>query len=124
MAMYAELKRPTIKIFYRGIPQLSRLLREIGYGIEEEGIPFETEEFSNNESAVGLALEAASESQMEVGIGIDPESVVLQIAKLKRDEPLFKISARSTDEEVRIIGTNAGRLVKNLPLVITEGNSK
>ncbi len=118
--MYVEQERPTIKIFFREGPRLASLLEQIGYGIEEEGIPYEAVAYSSQEDACGLAWDAARASQMEVGVGIDAESVALHYAKLEKERPLFKISARSGDEEARVIGTNAGRLVKKLPLKIAE----
>lgn len=118
--MYVEQERPTVKIFSREGPRSAALLRQIVYGIEEEGIPYESVAYPSEEDVCGLAWDAARASQMEVGVGVDDEFVALHYAKLEKARPLFKISARSGDEEVRVIGTNAGRLVKKLPLKIAE----
>lgn len=118
--MYIEQERPTVKIFFREGPRSAALLRQIGFGLEEEGIPYEAVADSSEDEACGLAWNAARASQMEVGIGIDVGTVALHYAKLDRERPLFKTAAASDSEEIRVIGTNAGRLVKKLPLKITE----
>jgi hypothetical protein len=48
-------------------------------------------------------------------LGLDRDTLVLQFSKLKESEPLFQISARSPEWDVRAMGANAARLVKKLP---------
>ena len=108
--MYVEQERPTVKIFFHEGPRSAALLRQIGFAVAD----------SSEDEACGLAWNAARASQMEVGIGIDAGTVALHYAKLDRDRPLLKTAAASDSEEIRVIGTNAGRLVKKLPLKITE----
>lgn len=112
-----------MKIFFRDGARAAELLRHVGYGLEEEGIPFEATAAEEPKAAAELAWEASHASQMEVGIGIDSEHVALHYAKLPKGRPLFKISVRSGEEPLRTIGTNAGRLVKKLPLKIAEGSN-
>ena len=109
-----EMERPTIKVFIK--PDHGRLetLRQLMYGIEEEGIPYEVTE-SDFRNAVSLAWEASQQSRLGVGLGLDRDTLVLQFSKLKEHEPLFQISARSPEADVRAMGANAARLVKKLP---------
>ena len=109
-----EMTKPTIHIYYA--PDASaELLRQLQYGMEEEGIPWETETRPATE-ARALAWAAANASRLEVGVGLDAQSVVLHFSKLDSAAPLFHIPARSGAELVRALGSNAGRLVKKLPL--------
>ena len=50
-----------------------------------------------------------------MGLGLDHDKLALHFGKLEADHPLFVISARSPEEQVRAIGANAARLVKKLP---------
>jgi uncharacterized protein YeaC (DUF1315 family) len=114
MAVAHEIRKPMIDFLYT--PQAdNEVLREIELGMEEEGIPWKLEERQNG-SALELAWEAAKSSTLEVGIGVDGETIVLHHNKLEQAQPLFRISARSGPEQVRALGANAARLVKKLPL--------
>ena len=64
---------------------------------------------------MSLAWEASQQSRLSVGLGLDRDTLVLQFSKLKENEPLFQISARSPEWDVRAMGANAARLVKKLP---------
>ncbi len=46
---------------------------------------------------------------------MDGQSAVLHISKLEAGHPLFQVRAQSA-EQVRILGANAARVVKKLPL--------
>ena len=109
-----ELERPTIKVFVKSDHGRKETLRQLVFGIEEEGIPCEVSEeaFPN---AVSLAFEASQQSKLNVGLGLDRDTLVLHFNKLKENEHLFQISARSPEWDVRAIGANAARLVKRIP---------
>ena len=109
-----ELERPTIKVFVKSDHGRKETLRQLVFGIEEEGIPCEVSEeaFPN---AVSLAFQASQQSKLNVGLGLDRDTLVLHFNKLKENEPLFQISARSPEWDVRAIGANAARLVKRIP---------
>ena len=62
--MYIEQERPTVKIFFHEGPRSAALLRQIGFGLEEEGIPYEAVADSSEDEACGLAWNAARASQM------------------------------------------------------------
>ena len=109
-----EMERPTIKVFTKPGHGRDETLRQLVFGIEEEGIPCEVSE-ENFTNAMALAWEASQQSRLSVGLGLDRDTLVLQFSKLKENEPLFQISARSPEWDVRAMGANAARLVKKLP---------
>lgn len=96
------------------------LLKELQYGIEEEGIPYE-QGSKEGCDAVALAWEAANASRLGVGVGLDAQSLVLHYSKLQPKEPLFQLPARVEKGRVRLLGSNAARLVKKLPLRYLDG---
>ena len=99
MPVIQERIKPTVHVrCAEDTPQ--EVLRQLQYGMEEGGIPWE----------------AARSSRLEVGIGLDRQALVLHYSKLEREQPLFRIPANSGMETVRALGANAARLVKKLPL--------
>ncbi|MHC1681531.1 MAG: glycerol dehydratase reactivase beta/small subunit family protein [Clostridiaceae bacterium] len=110
-----ELKKPSIMVYIHGMLPVTSELNSILLGIEEEGLPFEVRKSDFN-SAVSLAYNAALDSRVDVGIGIDQnENVVLHYTKLKKDSPLFTCCLKSGEKRLRSIGANAARLVKGIP---------
>ena len=104
MPVIQERIKPTVHVrCAEDTPQ--EVLRQLQYGMEEEGIPWEAA------AGTGDAL-----SRLEVGIGLDRQALVLHYSKLEREQPLFRIPANSGMETVRALGANAARLVKKLPL--------
>lgn len=113
MAGIQEMIKPTIRVLYA--PGASQsVLRELQYGMEEEGIPWDAE--AGQGDALSLAWEAARDSRLEVGVGLDEQSAVLHFSKLEREQPLFRLSVQRDGEQMRALGANAGRLVKKMPL--------
>lgn len=51
---------------------------------------------------------------------MDGQSIVLHFNKLDREQPLYRIPARSLGL-ARVLGANAARLVKKLPLKPLDG---
>lgn len=109
-----EMERPTIKVFTSADHGRQDALRQLQYGIEEEGLPYEVK-IGSDEDAVDLAWDASRQSRLEVGLGLDSDTMVLHFGKLEASKPLFKIPARAPYEAVRAMGANAARLVKRLP---------
>lgn len=96
--------RPTIIIkAYEG---KAGIIKEVLAGIEEEGVLYKITSTKSRKSAAILAKEAAEESQLEVGIGIYEDQVVLTIHKLNGKALL------ETEVEYRKLGQNAARYVK------------
>jgi len=96
-----------------------RELSPILWGLEEEGIPAEVQSVSSGEAVV-LAKQAAHMSKLNVGIAWSGEDgeIVLHHRELAGECPLFTLAVKDTDKtELRLLGTNAARLVKGEPLV-------
>jgi hypothetical protein len=86
-------------------------LREIGAGMEEEGVPYRTETASEGR-ACELAFAAALASPLDVGVGVDGEgNICVHHAKLPPDAPALAGPASSG----RVMGHNAARLVTGIP---------
>lgn len=109
-----EQARRTIKIYaYKGHGK-EETLRQLEHGIEEEAVPYELI-LSDEPDAGKLAWQACNASHLEVGLGINGQTIALHYAKLDLSKPLFVLSARAPYDQIRAIGANAARLVKKLP---------
>ena len=113
MAMPIEMTKPSIRVLMSPDAPPSAL-RQLTYGMEEEGIPWE-QGTKEGMDALAMAWEAAQASRLEVGLGLDQQFVVLHYSKLEQGRPLYRVPARQADQ-VRALGANAARLVKKLPL--------
>lgn len=92
-----------------------QVIRELCFGIEEEGIPFFVLEQSEG-SASTLAVQASSHSQLEVGIGVNEKGgLCLHQAKLPDNFYLFEVNAFDRQVQLRHYGANSARLVKGMP---------
>lgn len=110
-----KMRAPSIHIYFPSNLK-SESFKDLLYGIEEEGLPFllETKEGSD---AVDLAYAAAQDSVLGVGIGLDGNgNACLHFQKLKPKKPLFELTSYS-GFQLRVLGTNAARLVKRMPFV-------
>ncbi|EGO64751.1 glycerol dehydratase reactivase beta/small subunit family protein [Acetonema longum] len=106
--------RPCVMVYTLPHPELSLKQREVQAGMEEEGIPWVTEERDKSETAV-LAFQAASVSRLGVGVAIGSEELCVHYYKLPVREPLFFLSGRGTPAQWRLMGSHAARLVKGIP---------
>ncbi|MDR1292161.1 MAG: glycerol dehydratase reactivase beta/small subunit family protein [Clostridiales Family XIII bacterium] len=85
-------------------------------GIEEEGIPADMAfEPAAGPGAAAIAFRAASESRLGVGIGITAREAVIHFDKLSVGNPLFRESLPGKADDIRVMGSNAARLVKRMP---------
>ena len=100
--------RPAIYIYVKNAD--SQLLREVCSGIEEEGVFFEIIEKNENELNK-LAYDAANESMLGSGIGINGCDVAFCIRGMKLGKNVEQYHS-PTAEESRKIGTNSARSVK------------
>lgn len=83
-------------------------------GLEEQSVPWQVR--SAEGEAVKLAHRAARESILRVGLGLGTDGgIALHQAQLDRDRPLYLLKSAQI-REARLIGENAGRLVKGLPM--------
>lgn len=108
-----SLKKPSIYIFCNKNKKNKELINQIGYGIEEEGIPFKVS-LKDENSVNKLAYNAAQESKLGIGIGINNNRVLLQMKKLKEKNPIFDIKIAGQLQS-KIMGINAARLEKKIP---------
>ncbi len=103
--------------------------KEICEGLEEEGLLWEIRETEadteiKDKSAASLAELAARLSPLEVGIGITDREAVLTVQKLK-GKALYSVQLSRLEgsekledfQRLRLLGHNAARYVKMLPLL-------
>ncbi|MCG1013019.1 glycerol dehydratase reactivase beta/small subunit family protein [Tepidanaerobacter sp. GT38] len=108
--------KPTILIYYDNDNMAQIPLRKLREGLEEEGVPWEEKEVHGN--AQFLAKQAAQDSQLGIGIGlISDGTCLLQHSRMSVGNPIMKVMAGAdTMENYRVLGANAARLAKNMPL--------
>lgn len=96
-------------------------LRDILYGIEEEGIPYQIIHFDKG-NPVKSSHQAAGKSILSVAIGSDEKDIVLHFKNLKEDHFVYRIKnyQQETNDIKRIFGNNAARLVKGYPFKESE----
>lgn len=94
-------------------------------GAEEEGVPCQiwSGAEQSNDDPLALAHAAAQASRIGVGVGIAQGRVALQEAHMPPNRPvmLWELDGHSPDSShnrhiCRLTGSNAGRLVKRMPL--------
>lgn len=105
-------KKPILNVYINEAGGM--YLKEILEGIEEEGVLYQVEKREEYQAKT-LASAAANESLLETGIGIDGNNVCVTISKLTEHTPL-QIFSLSNNPELRVIGSNAARLIKGIPL--------
>jgi hypothetical protein len=88
-------------------------------GAEEEGVPCRQVAGTARE-AVALAYAAAQGSRLGVGVGIASGQLALHEAHMPPDRPVLAISmVLGPMLACRLMGGNAGRMVKHMPLRLT-----
>lgn len=106
--------RPTIEVAVNDRIASSRI-DQLLLGMEEEGAPSRVTR-SVELNPLTLAHRAAVSSRLGVGVGVSLDYVVVTLEKLPEQRPyLAHLLGRSAESD-RIIGSNAARLVKRLPL--------
>jgi len=105
-------RKPTINVICNNINH--PLLKPVLAGIEEEGIPVQTD-FRKEDDWVKAAYLAAEESVLGVGMALDENgTVIIHYYRLNENEPLFK--RNQVDSSLaKQMGINAARLVKGKP---------
>ena len=104
---------PSIKVSYT--KNNLEFVKEVIYGIEEEGIPYEIteEEFSD---VIKKAYEESFNSSLSFGIALNDEKAAFHFSKLEEEKPLFLVNIKSMDKkDLRAYGSNAARLIKGIP---------
>ncbi|WP_052460096.1 glycerol dehydratase reactivase beta/small subunit family protein [Tessaracoccus massiliensis] len=90
-------------------------LRHLLLGIEEEGVPVELTRHDELNPLV-LAQGAATESRLGIGIGVSLDYAVTTTEKLPEQRPYVAQWFNRDQLLDRIIGSNAARIVKRIPL--------
>ncbi|MGU3502949.1 glycerol dehydratase reactivase beta/small subunit family protein [Mycobacterium sp. C31M] len=104
--------RPAIIVFSGGADQV---VREVLAGIEEEGVPREAHIVTDPAGAAELAIRAAGQSPLQVGVGIGAAGEV-SVCHAKLEQPVFELTAGAAPILMRTLGHNAARMVAGLPL--------
>ncbi|MBC1377321.1 glycerol dehydratase reactivase beta/small subunit family protein [Listeria innocua] len=91
-------------------------IKQVLFGIEEEGIPCELEIMPLKDE-VQAAFRASASSPLLVGITLKNDHLVIHYRNLPPDQPLFSEYrfCAATLEKQRNMGMNAARLVKGVP---------
>lgn len=117
-----ELKNICVVICVNEKMTAQEKIKEITYGIEEEGIPWIIR-YSDESRLEDLAHLASKDSQLDVGIGVDESAFAgLYHDKLPEGHLLFRQKLSYTLEEARSLGVNAARMVKGIPFRMGGGN--
>lgn len=111
-------ERPAVALWI-GSGATEQMRNSILEGMEEEGIPALTSQKTGTD-AVLLAHEAAASSRLDVGVALlaEPVQAVLHHRELPAERPLaFCKGQEISNQELRLLGANAARLVKGDPLL-------
>ena len=116
---------PSIKIVSSENLENNFFMKEVFFGIEEEGVPYEVKELKDHAAdAVELAFLGAQESMVGVGIGINSDGLLaVHYQKLSKEAPLFFVNCKIEPSFARIMASNAARLVKGIPFILPENFS-
>lgn len=112
--MREELVRPFVAILVeRGLDE-ARM--EIEAGLEEEGIPWASRWMEAGKPRVDVAFAAATESRLGVGLAVDRDGVCLHMSRLPSEQPMLERTG-GDPRLWRLVGHDAARLVKGMPLL-------
>lgn len=116
---------PSIKIVFSENLQDNIFMKEVFFGIEEEGVPYELKRLNEHISdPAELAFLGAQESMVGVGIGINGDGLLaVHYQKLPKEAPLFNVNCNIEPSFARIMASNAARLVKGIPFILPENFS-
>lgn len=110
----ANDKLPKINIFYT--PGCMGRAEQVGYGIEEEGLPYRLREkiapFEEGQADI-------VKKGLGVAIGLDSEIAFVYNRQLKKEEPFLNYSGND-NEQLRIIGKNGARIIKHKPFILED----
>jgi hypothetical protein len=87
----------------------------VAAGLEEEGIPFVLEYADEVSDLASAAHDAAVRSRLGVGLAMQGLYACLHLKKLPPDRPFLRCTVADI-EEARLLGGDAARVVKGLPL--------
>ncbi len=96
-----------------GFAEESEALRA---GLEEEGIPFRLFPLKDQDGFVPAAHEAAGRSLLRVAVAGSSDGGCVHMARLPADRPMLSLPPGADVAQWRLLGHDAARLVKGLPL--------
>lgn len=103
---------PTIEIICSSA-ELDPIARAVGYGIEEEGLPYL---ITIRETGPAELYELAHKGGLGVVIGVDRRGIAVYTRQFKEKKPLFQ-TTKTELETAKTIGKNAARIIKNKPFI-------
>ena len=109
------VNKPTIIIYSRNPDE--DLLREVCAGIEEEGVLYQV--LSREGETDDLAFEAAKESMLGCGIGINGTNLAMQMQP--KGHNVFELCAPRF-WQCRNLGANSARAIKKMPFKPVTGD--
>lgn len=105
---------PRIEIFC-GSPRAELLARMVGYGIEEEGLPYQ---ITVGEILWTEVYAACHSPGLGVAILVDEGNVSVFTRQLQEKRPLFDFPIQGEErEKAKTVGKNAARIIKNKPFI-------
>ena len=111
-----SLSSPGVHVFYHSRWQVSRVLDELYWRLEEKGVPYRTICCDEHDCALTLSKLAAKSSTLRVGLGLNASGdIALTHAQLPKDRALVRGHTHAGAAQLRTLGANAGQLVKVLP---------
>ena len=110
----ANDKLPKINVFY--VPGCMARAEQIGYGIEEEGLPYRLREKASpfEEGQADIIKKG-----LGVALGVDGETAYVYNRQLKKEEPFLNYTG-DDKEQLRIIGKNGARIIKHKPFILED----
>ena len=109
-------ERPSITLLAQRQVSASAI-EYVRYGAEEEGVPIRVS-FTDDTDTFGIALAAATQSHLDIGIGISGHMAVITTRRLPKERPYLVTGFGVDSDADRMIGANAARLVKRSPLLM------
>ena len=111
-----SLSSPGVHLFYHSRWQDTRVLDELCWGLEEQGVPCRAISCDDSTSALALSRRAAKSSALRVGLGLSVSGeIALTHTQLPEDRALICGHIAAGIEQIRTLGANAGQLVNVLP---------
>lgn len=104
------VNKPSIIVYTSGADE--DYLREVCAGIEEEGVLYQI--ISREGDLDTLAYEAAAESMLGSGIGMQGNRIAMQMQRLPKGKNVFELIAPRF-WQCRNLGANSARAVKKMP---------
>ena len=111
------VNKPSIIIYTNRLDM--DLVKEVCAGIEEEGVLYQVH--SREGDLDTLAFEAAGESMLGSGIGVEGRRLAMQMQRLPKGKNVFELNAPRF-WQCRNLGANSARAIKKMPFKPVTGD--